>query len=231
MIISFDSYLYSHYSQKGQGHTHTRIGDANLSIKGGVYTIPNMPEFYQKYVKHVFEDGKFEFLTEKQHIEAGPLLIDFDFRYSTDIEEKQHTEENINDMVDLYFQDAFNVNDFNLTKNQWLLLKILIDADGRPQSELAFITNRDKASLTRLISVMEKKKLVTRISSKEDKRIKHIYITKKGASTFKETLPVVTKVLDTMQEGLTLNEVENAIKIMQKIQSNISSNSNRCLNK
>ena len=104
MKKSFDSYLNSHYSQKGQGHTHTRIGDANLSIKGGAYTISNMPEFYQKYVKHVFEDGKFEFLTEKQHIEAGPLLIDFDFRYNTDIEEKQHTEEHINDMVDLYFQ-------------------------------------------------------------------------------------------------------------------------------
>ena len=59
MKKSFDSYLNSHYSQKGQGHTHTRIGDANLSIKGGAYTISNMPEFYQKYVKHVFEDGKF----------------------------------------------------------------------------------------------------------------------------------------------------------------------------
>ena len=134
-------------------------------------------------------------------------------------------------MVDLYFQDAFNANDFNLTKNQWLLLKILMDDDGKPQNELAFITNRDKASLTRLISVMEKKNLVARISSKEDKRINHIYITKKGVSTFKETLPVVTKVLDTMQEGLTQNEVENAIEIMKKIQSNISSNSNRCLNK
>jgi P4 family phage/plasmid primase-like protien len=111
MKKSFDSYLNSHYSQKGQGHTHTRIGDANLSIKGGAYTISNMPEFYQKYVKHVFEDGKFEFLTEKQHIEAGPLLIDFDFRYSTDIEEKQHTEEHINDMVDLYFQEIKNMLD------------------------------------------------------------------------------------------------------------------------
>ena len=134
-------------------------------------------------------------------------------------------------MVDLYFQDSFNANDFNLTKNQWLLLKILMDDDGKPQNELAFITNRDKASLTRLISVMEKKNLVARISSKEDKRIKHIYISKKGATTFKETLPVVTKVLDTMQEGLTQNEVENAIEIMKKIQSNISRNSNRCLNK
>ena len=133
-------------------------------------------------------------------------------------------------MVDLYFQDTFKENDLNLTKNQWLLLNILKDQDGRPQNELAFITNRDKACLTRLISVMEKKNLVARISSKEDKRINQIYITKKGASTFKETLPVVSKSLDTIQDGLTQKEVQNTIEIMKKIQANISNNSNRCLN-
>ena len=85
MKKSFDAYLNSHYSQKGQEYTHTRIGDTNLSIKGGVYTVPNISEFHQKYIKHVFEDGKLEFLTEKQNIESGPLLVDFDFRYGSPI--------------------------------------------------------------------------------------------------------------------------------------------------
>jgi len=105
MKQSFDSYLNSCYSQKGEGHTHTRIGDNALSIKGGSYTIPNLNEFYPKYVKHVFQDAKFEFLTEKQHIEKGPILVDFDFRYETTIERKQHSDTHINDMVDLYFQE------------------------------------------------------------------------------------------------------------------------------
>ena len=105
MKQSFDSYLNSCYSQKGEGHTHTRIGDNALSIKGGSYTIPNLNEFYSKYVKHVFQDAKFEFLTEKQHIEKGPILVDFDFRYETTIERKQHSDTHINDMVDLYFQE------------------------------------------------------------------------------------------------------------------------------
>jgi P4 family phage/plasmid primase-like protien len=105
MKQSFDSYLNSCYSQKGEGHTHTRIGDNALSIKGGSYTIPNLNEFYSKYVKHVFQDAKFEFLTEKQHIEKGPILVDFDFRYETSIERKQHSDTHINDMVDLYFQE------------------------------------------------------------------------------------------------------------------------------
>ncbi len=111
MKQSFDSYLNSFYSQKGQGHTHTRIGDNALNVKGGVYSVSNLPEFYSKYIKHVFDDGKFEFLTEKQHMDAGPLLVDFDFRYDVSVEEKQHTTDHINDMVDSYFQEIKTIMD------------------------------------------------------------------------------------------------------------------------
>ena len=105
MKKSFESYLNSFYSQKGEGFTHTRIGDNNLSVKGGVYTITNIPDFYEKYIKHVFTSGKLEFLTEKQHPDVGPLLVDFDFRYETDVEDRQHNEDNITDMIQLYFEE------------------------------------------------------------------------------------------------------------------------------
>ena len=111
MKQSFDVYLKSHYSQKGEGFTHTRIGDNNLNIKAGSYTLDDLDEFYAKYYKHVFQDGKFEFLTEKQNREIGPIMLDFDFRYSTDVEEKQHTEEDINEMVNLYFQEISELID------------------------------------------------------------------------------------------------------------------------
>ena len=45
MKKSFEPYLNSLYSKKGQGYTHTRIGDNELSIKGGSYTICNLTEF------------------------------------------------------------------------------------------------------------------------------------------------------------------------------------------
>jgi len=114
---SFDSYLNSCYSQKGEGYTHTRIGDNALSIKGGSYTIPDLNEFYTKYIKHVFQDGKYEFLTEKQHIECGPILVDFDFRYDTSIERRQHTDTHINDMVDLYFQEIKDILNIPINSN------------------------------------------------------------------------------------------------------------------
>ena len=103
--LNYDAYLKSLYSAKGQEHTHTRIGDNSLSIKGGVYSIEDLDAFNKHYIKHVFEDGKFEFLTEKQLPSAGPLCLDFDFRYNTDIEERQHDESDIQNIIELYMNE------------------------------------------------------------------------------------------------------------------------------
>jgi hypothetical protein len=53
-----------------------------LGIKGGAYLIPDsdLEDFYKKYYNHVFVDGKQEYLTEIQYEDAGPLLVDFDFK-------------------------------------------------------------------------------------------------------------------------------------------------------
>ena len=116
MKQTFDSYLNSNYSNKGQEHTHTRIGDSALNIKGGVYTVSDLTEFYSKYIKHVFDNGKFEFLTEKQQLEAGPIAVDFDFRYDVSIEEKQHTSDQLfsNGKSD---QIVFNLTNILLRSN------------------------------------------------------------------------------------------------------------------
>ena len=87
--------------------THTRIGNKELNIYGGAYIIPNeeLKEFYALYYEHVFIKNNKEYLTEKQLNGNGPLAIDFDFRYSHDIDERKHTKENIYDMVSLYLDE------------------------------------------------------------------------------------------------------------------------------
>ena len=88
----YERFLANHYSEKGQEHTHTRIGDASLSISGGVYTIEgsDLKKFHALYYDYVFKQGRMEFLTEKQNSESGPIAVDFDFRYDTNVKEKQH---------------------------------------------------------------------------------------------------------------------------------------------
>ena len=101
---SIDEYLRDHNAVKGESYTHTRIGDKDQNIFGGSYSIPldEWSDFMKKYYQHVFINGKKEYLTEKQLIEDGPLMIDMDFRYDTSITTRQHTEDHILDGVMIY---------------------------------------------------------------------------------------------------------------------------------
>ena len=124
-------------------------------------------------------------------------------------------------VIDYFFMDRFSQNGINLTKVQWLLLKRLKEINGESQHNLAFITNRDKASLTRLLTTMEKKNLVSRISSDSDHRIKRIYITKHGDQILKQTMPVVNKMIKEMQSGLQEKDRRIAITVLKKLMENI----------
>ena len=101
-------FLVKHSSKANLGapFTHTRIGDKELNIYGGAYVIPkeDLSLFHGLYYDHVFVKNNKEYLTEKQ-IENGPMAVDFDFRYSHDVETRQHTKEHIQDMVLLYLEE------------------------------------------------------------------------------------------------------------------------------
>ena len=100
----FDSFIKSCTATKGQSFTHTRIPDKEKKIYGGAYVINEEKddEFLQNYYDKVFIKGELEYMTEKQLIENGPILIDLDFRYDTSITSKQHTEAHLIDMIHEY---------------------------------------------------------------------------------------------------------------------------------
>ena len=100
-VAEYEQFIKKHAVTKGEPFTHTRIGDVSQNIYPGSFFIPqeDYAEFIKKYFKYVFINGKKEYLTEKQNIESGPLIIDIDLRYDKTVEEKQHTEDHIMDAV------------------------------------------------------------------------------------------------------------------------------------
>ena len=132
-------------------------------------------------------------------------------------------------LIDLYMASKLQEHQINLTSKQWILLRILSLNDGSVQNDLALITDRDKASLTRLINTMEKKNLVARIPDVDDKRINHIFLTKKGRKDYESTLPTVIKALAEIQHGISKEEINSMVKILQKVQHNIEKQINSCI--
>ncbi len=100
---SLSNYLKQFSVGKGAPFTHTRIGDKELGVFGGLYNVPDdrLDEFYEKYVECVIKNGAQEYLTEKQ-LENGPLLVDVDLRYDNSVTKRLHNKEHIVDLIDLY---------------------------------------------------------------------------------------------------------------------------------
>lgn len=124
-------------------------------------------------------------------------------------------------MMSLYLKDSFAEHGVDMTREQFILLKTLHDHDGTMQKDLAFITERNKGSLARLINTMEKKNLVARIPSKEDKRINCIFLTVNGRKTFENMQPVLMDCIQKVQAGISVEEIELAISVLEKIQNNL----------
>ena len=99
--INLHNYLYALRGNEAE-YTHTRIADRNNKIFGGTYNIIDIDKFYTIYYKHVFKNLNPEYLTEKQLIEDGPLLIDIDFRFNTDVKTRLITHDHIIDLIMIY---------------------------------------------------------------------------------------------------------------------------------
>jgi len=99
-----DSFLKQYKAEKGSNITNTRIGSKELEIYGGSYNIPDdkYSEFLNIYYESIIQNNLDEYLTEKQLVNDGPLLLDIDLRYNISIKTRQHTNEHIVDIITLY---------------------------------------------------------------------------------------------------------------------------------
>ena len=88
-------------------------------------------------------------------------------------------------------QRAFSNEGLYLSKEQWSVLKRLKVNDGQPQNDLAFITHRDKTSMTRLINSMESENLVVRKSDENDRRVNRIFLTEYGEKVIEKVIPIM----------------------------------------
>jgi len=91
--------------------TNTRIGDPKLGIYGGSYHIPDSEyeTFLSFYAEEAIVKKKKEYLTEMQLDKNGPILIDLDFRYDYEIDEKQHNRDEVTELIGEYLEELKNI--------------------------------------------------------------------------------------------------------------------------
>ena len=114
--MHFNNFMFTNKTKSRNDITHTRIGLApykETDIWPGKFNIETNEHFWNLYHHHVFVNGQKEYLTEKQ-IPNGQILVDLDFRYSTDVKERQHSSDDVERIVDLYvskLQEMYDIPD------------------------------------------------------------------------------------------------------------------------
>ncbi|MCF7943737.1 MAG: MarR family transcriptional regulator [Spirochaetia bacterium] len=117
---------------------------------------------------------------------------------------------------------AFKEHGYDITAFQWIILYRLWEEHGISQTELAARTFMDSPTITRMLDVMEKKGLVYRQRSSDDRRIASIFLTEAGLALEKKLVPIVEKHHAHALDNISEEEFLFVKKFMKKVIDNLS---------
>ena len=119
-------------------------------------------------------------------------------------------------------QKNFRNAGLEITIEQLSVLYHLWKEDGLSQLELCNRTFRDKASTTRLIDNLEKQELVTRVASKDDRRINLVYLTDTAKPLQQITYELANKTMNESLQNISKEEIEVVKNVLQRVYDNLT---------
>jgi DNA-binding MarR family transcriptional regulator len=119
------------------------------------------------------------------------------------------------------FLRAFVNEGIDISTEQWSVLACLWQKDKVTQQTLCSLTAKDKPSMTRLIDKLEKRNLVTRVSTNNDRRINLIHLTETGAALQNKATELVQQIATKTLNGITDEEMNISRNVLRKIMTNL----------
>jgi DNA-binding MarR family transcriptional regulator len=123
--------------------------------------------------------------------------------------------------VKQYAQQKFKLGDFDITVDQWLILKNLSENDLLSQTELAQMIFKDQPTLTRIIDILVKKGFVQRVPHPLDRRSFQLLLTNEGQSKVDELKPQIASIREKAWENLNKSDFEEFKRILNTIYNNL----------
>lgn len=123
--------------------------------------------------------------------------------------------------VKLYAQQQFKQGEFDVTVDQWLVLKNLSENGLMSQTELANLVFKDHPTLTRIIDLLCKKGYVERVPHPQDRRSFQLHLTETGVAKVTELKPKVLEIREKAWENLTETDFEEFKRILNTIYQNL----------
>jgi DNA-binding MarR family transcriptional regulator len=123
--------------------------------------------------------------------------------------------------VKQYAQKRFKELGFNITVDQWLVLRHLYDHDNLNQKELAELIFKDTPTLTRIIDLLCDKGLTKRKQHPDDRRSFNVCLTAQGKAKVEQIKPKIKDVRLKAWEGLSERDFNQFKRILNAIYVNL----------
>lgn len=125
--------------------------------------------------------------------------------------------------VKQYAQRRFNAENYDITVDQWIIIKHLNQNNDLNQTQLAEITGKDSPTLTRIIDLLCKKGLTERRIHQSDRRCFTVHLSKPGKQTVLKWTPKMAEIRMKAWENLTEDDYINLKRILDTIYNNLDS--------
>ncbi|SDW05053.1 MarR family winged helix-turn-helix transcriptional regulator [Paenibacillus sp. PDC88] len=109
---------------------------------------------------------------------------------------------------------------YSITPEQWTVVKRVFEHEGITQKELAAISDKDPATLAKVLDILEREGLIVRKTNEEDRRSYLIYITKQGVKLRNEVYEHLEQVFNKVLEGIPQDELAVFNKVLCRIEDN-----------
>lgn len=110
---------------------------------------------------------------------------------------------------------------YNVTHEQWPLLKWLWVKDGISQKELSETSFKDQSTITRILDKLERRGLIRRQADSTDRRVSLIYLTTEGLKIRDSLTLLAQQALEQALQGLSEQEKVQLKNLLNRINDNL----------
>lgn len=111
--------------------------------------------------------------------------------------------------------------DLNLTKGQYLYVVRIYENPGMIQEELSDMIKVDKTTISHALKKLENNGFIEKKSDEKNRKIKRLYITKKGEEVYRTIINENNYSNDIALQGLSEEEGEILSKLLTKVRKNV----------
>ena len=108
-----------------------------------------------------------------------------------------------------------------VTRSQWWVLAFLSREDGMSQVALADELDLGKVALGGLIDRLEAARLIQRKPDRVDRRIKRVFMTKKGADLIHDIRESVSGAEEEVVTGIPARDLQATVRALRAMKSNL----------